>query len=380
MILFRKWDISLINVHKTLSLGYLLFLISFILINLGMSLKIKKIRFTKSKLFLNYKWGIYLGVVFILLGILGNIVIMGGIQNYVASIGSFFTYTDFYLERAESFETNLVLSLILRSFMIPGTLLLYYSLITISKIKNIYIIIFLTLILIVFNGSTGQRSDILNLVIFIFLKYIYDNPIFRIKYLLYSTLFILSTIFLAFYRDYSQLGIEIDLNIFLNSLIPLSIHAIVSYGSNFSGVFSLLQLYFHEGLFNIDTILGPISGLLGGASPLTSQQYYWMNLIGEGGPNIRLGLFVEFFMNYGYYGIFLMIFIGAIIKIIGSSRVHFKNSVIDNTLSAFLIYMIIFIITANYSYLPRQLLFLSWPYIILHFIHVKKKNNSNSFS
>lgn len=380
MVINRKWDTSLVNVQQTLSLGYFLFTISLLALNFGLNFKIRRIRFIKSKIILSHKWGVYLGVFFIIIGILGNIVLIGGIQNYIASIGNVFTYSDLYLERAESFETNLVLSLVLKSFMIPGTLLIYYSLRGVNVKKNILLISFLTIVLMIFNGVSGSRSDILLLIILISIKFFYNSSTFKTKYLLYLTLFFVISVSLAFYRDYSQLGREIDFNILLILFVPLVVHAITSYVTNFNGVYSLLESYTNEGLFKVDTIINQFSGLLGGASPLTSQQYYWQNLISENGSNLRLGLFIEFFMNYSYYGILLMVIVGLIIKFIGSSQVHSKNSIVDNTISVFLLYMLIFIVQANFSYLPRQLFYLSWPYIILHFIHVKKKNNSYSYN
>ena len=236
----------------------------------------------------------------------------------------------------------------------------------------------LVIFLAIFNGVTGQRSHVINPVIFIAIKYFYDNPTFKLKHVLSVFLFFSFTVLLAFYRDYTQLGLDIQFSNFFVKFIPLTIHAINSYVSNFSGVFSLLEYYTNEGLFKIDTIINQFSGILGGPSPITSQQYYWLDLTGQTGSNIRLGLFAEFFMNYSYYGILLMIIVGIIIRSIGSLPNNYKNSVVDKTLSAFFIYMLVFLVQSNFNYIPRQIFYLSWPYILLMFIYVKKKNYSYS--
>ncbi|MGW8122579.1 O-antigen polymerase [Roseivirga echinicomitans] len=329
------------------------------------SVFIAKVTFTPRLLML-------LGVFFVAIGILGNILLIGSVGAYISKLSTFYAHSDVYNESVREVGSGLVLKKILQSFFIPGILLILWSFKHKSNFLFFVRLLCLVIFTMFFNGTSGQRSQILNPLIFVGISYvIFVNKMNPFKVGFFGAMFFIVAISIGYVRNQVGLGREFDFNLLFGNLGFISSIFASQYLTNFSGALTLLDIIHVDGFLRVDTVWSSFTGLLGGPTPTTTEAYVWQYLTGDPfGSNPRYGLFIELYANYGYIGLVLMTLPGLCTKGLAKIYRSFieRDSVTVKIIVPFLILMAVLMVNGNASYFGRQLAYMSWPFYLLFFL------------
>lgn len=362
LILNRKWNLDSEVIHDNLTWYNWYFLLYFLLFQLGLDIRFRRITINWKRVKMN---PLLVGYVFLFFGIIGSILSVGGLDEYLSIIGKFYLRSDSYINTVESLDSSITLILVLRSFLIPGALILFYVWNGSETDINFFKVITLFLILLFFGGVTGQRSVFLGFIIYVYLwKYFKSGQIFNLKnFSFFILFFFLSTLF-AVLRDKQFLDFTLIKGLWKYALI----HSGSTYLTNFSGIYTLIEYYSNFSFFKLDTIINQFSGIFGGPTPLTTEQFMWRELSSDNSSVPRYGMWFEFFLNYGYMSLAFALVHGSIIGLIARTIRLTGSSVFSVVYNSLILYLIIVLSFANWSYIPRQFAFLSFPIIILYFL------------
>lgn len=309
------------------------------------------------------------GLSLILLGIVGNILLIGSISGYISKLFSFYTISDVYFENVETVGGGLVPKKILESCFIPGVLLVFWSYGN-RVSKRFYLrIIVLVLFTLVFNGTSGQRSQILNPIIYLGISYIlFLRKLSVFKIFFSGIIFFIAVLGIGLIRDQAGMFETVDISLLFDNFGTVSSLFTSQYLTNFSGSLTLLDIIGQEGFLEVNTLLSGFTGLLGGPTPTTTQAYVWEHLTGDPfGSNPRFGLFIELYANLGYSGLIFMIIPGVAIKAFskGFRRLIKSKAITVKILIPFIILMSLLVVNGNASYFGPQIFYLSWPFYLL---------------
>lgn len=307
-------------------------------------------------------------LLFIFTGIFGNILLIDGFGNYLEKMVQFYAISDTYVGTVEVLGGGLIIKKILQSFFIPGVLLIFWLRLSNNKISNTINFIVLVFFVFLLNGTTGQRSALLNPIIFIFVSYLaYGGKVSVLRLVLVAVSIFTLAIALGFARDQDGANTAIDFGILMNNFATIAANFAAQYLTNFSGAITLMDVVHNTGYFQQDTIFSGFKGLLGGATPITTEAYVWDYLTGSlYGSNPRYGLFIELYANYGYLGIPLIFFSGVIVKLLSilfNDSIRFSSAP-SKIVIAYIFQMAVLVVNGNASYFGQQIFYLSFPYYL----------------
>ncbi|MFT7420428.1 MAG: hypothetical protein ACI9QN_001353 [Arcticibacterium sp.] len=376
LIYQREWNVENNDLMKSFILKYntILFL-AVIFFFVGAAIRIDNLRryvsVFISKVTLTPRLLMLLGVFFVAIGILGNILLIGSVGAYISKLSTFYAHSDVYNESVREVGSGIVFKKILQSFFIPGILLILWS----YKHKSNFLFFVRLLCLVIFtmffNGTSGQRSQILNPLIFVGISYfLYVKKINPFKIGVLGFVFFILALAIGYVRNQVGLEKDVDLSLLFGNLGLISSIFASQYLTNFSGALTLLDVIHVDGLFSVNTIWSSFTGLLGGPTPTTTEAYVWQYLTGDPfGSNPRYGLFIELYANYGYLGLVLMTLPGLCTKALAKIYRAFitRDSVTVKIIVPFLILMAVLMVNGNASYFGRQLAYMSWPFYLLFF-------------
>jgi hypothetical protein len=309
------------------------------------------------------------GLVFVLIGVIGNAGSVGGFETYLQKILRFWERSDLYMER--SLDGNHEKWTCLAKFLAPGILVLAHGLhLKLGRASSVGLLACMlavgavaNLLLGCANGARGSMLmmaflglPLMNHVVKTSkLGWSFIRGIRMRRFVLLAVGLLLASYLLGRARDVGE-GATGELS--WNSATRFAF----AYLTNFRGTYRAAVAVNDWGTANGETLLGGAKNMLGGETPPRTEtempNRVWIHA-NEG--NARYGPPAEFYFNYGWIGVFVgMAVVGALVKSFSLlyARTFFGETLSNGILAAFLAFSAYFVVIANLSYLP--------PYFVLH--------------
>lgn len=310
---------------------------------------------------------VFVGAAFVILGLIGNIGILGGIGTYFAKVPFFYERWTVYEEHSVYGGTKWY---ILMRFLPVGLLILAYGgyrimarssrrpwllvgLLTGASVANVFL-----------SSASGGRGLMLWTALFSVIVYNHAlGPLSRRSLL--TTLFGLGVLayVMGQLRGASYYGTT---SVFAATAAVTQFAGL--YLTNYVGTLALAHEVVASGTVQGATAFAGLTGLLGGSTPLTTQAEMWFRLTGSyEGSNPRYGLPGELFFNFGYLGVVLgMALVGLAVGAMTRWRAaRMDRSVPSVLVAVFVAFSAHFLMTANMSYLPPYFTYYAAPFYLV---------------
>lgn len=314
-----------------------------------------------------------IGFSYVLFGVIANYSIMGGLHSYLAKMVHFYSRPDEWIEANLSGGMKWT---IMMKFLPVGLIILALGLWLYLKTSKRMFVLFLIVASVAnvfFNCSTGGRGRALTALFFSIIlinKYVRQ---FTMKRLLISFFVLAALAFvLGVMRATTYYG-TVDAFSFAELIQEGTKLAefIVKYLTNTVGTIVLVNEVDISGIFFHKTAFAGLTGLLGGPTPLTTQEEIWWRTMGEFKVgNARFGPPGELYFNYGLLGVIVgFVLIGLLISIFTRAYVNNRSnvSVYGGLVAVYTAFTAHFVILANLSYLPPYFTFFSVPFYAAYF-------------
>lgn len=321
---------------------------------------------------------LFVGLSFILIGILGNIGAMGSVSSYLSKTVNFYERSIIYEEIMEV-SGSMKLDIAMRFLPIGLVLLgLGYALSRNIAGKGMnFLLILLAGMNILLNSATGQRSSTLSAFFLSGILMNYSTKRFKFQTLILGIAGTASISFvLGGLRDAAYFGINPFIYI-TDGLFPYFEHFATHYMTNYLGTLTLVNEVNTTGIVYGQTAFAGLTGLLGGPTPLTTQAEIFYRITGEYKTiNPRYGPPGELFFNFGWIGVVIgMMFIGLLVAFfaIQYRKQNYELTVSNGFFAIFVAITSWFIMIANLSYVPPHFTYYAVPYYLIFFAFRRRK-------
>lgn len=315
-------------------------------------------------------------VVFIGLGILGNMIPLGGLSQYLHKMSYFFTREQEYVEFMQWGGTKYTIA---QKFLPVGLTLLVYgyslqkrltalpqlSLFALAAVANLFL-----------SCSSGGRGTLLMVAFYAIILINYSITRLKFRHLVIVLLplmiftFVLGIARSVFYYG----GIGTDVLTLLRENLTTELKRFSGlYFTNYLGTLSLVQEVQTYGVAWGTTAFAGITGLLGGPTPVSTQSEIWYRLTGRyEGVNPRYGPPGELYFNFGFVGVIIGMFcIGILVKWMSDfyqACIERPQTVANGILIIFIVHTAHFVMIANLNYLPPYFTYFSAPFYLVFFL------------
>ncbi|MBN2569756.1 MAG: oligosaccharide repeat unit polymerase [Deltaproteobacteria bacterium] len=309
-----------------------------------------------------------LGICFVLIGWIANYGIMEGLSAYLGKMLHFYSRSTQWIDA--NIHGGMKWSIMLK-FLPVGLVILVLGTWVRNNISNKRFVVYLmlaSLANVILNCATGGRGR--SLTVFFFSVILINKYVskFTLKRLVLYFLLVVSFSFLlgilrgmAFYDTFDRgefleiLGESARIGDF-----------IVKYLTNTMGTLVLADETMASGIIYGKTAFAGLTGLLGGATPLTTQQEVFQRLSTEltiGNP--RYGPPGELYFNFGMWGVVIgFVLMGLLVSVFSRAyvRAGSARNVYGAMITIYTAFTAHFLVIANLNYIPPYFTFFSVPF------------------
>jgi len=320
-----------------------------------------------------------IGVGFIIIGMIGNIAILGGLDPYFDKMAQFYERWDVW--EISSAHGGFKWTIMMK-FLPVGLVLLAFgtALYTRSGKIGLTTLLFVAALANIFlSSATGGRGTTLAVAFYALPLLNSYVKRFTVKMLVLSSAiligfsYVLGTLRAAAYYGTLTGRSLIDLAADIDKFVGF----IARYLTNFIGTLTLVSEVKQSGVVWGRTLFAGLTGLLGGETPLTTQVELWWRIRSQFiTVNPRYGPPGELFFNFGWPGVIIgMALIGLTVSFL--SRMYTSASSQQSIASGIMIIFAAttanFIVIANLSYIPPYFTFYAVPFyfVLWYFRKVK---------